>query len=97
MLFVKKKDWYMRLCTDYKKLNRVMIDLFDQLQGACVFSKIDQCSGYHQLRVKIKNVSKSAFRTKQEHYELLVMSFGQTNAFAAFIDLMNKVFKQYLD
>jgi len=107
MLFVKKKDGTLRLCIDYQELNKITIknkypllridDLFDQLQGVGVFSKIDLRSGYHQLRIKLERVPKIAFRTRYSHYECTVMPFGLTNTPAAFMDLMNRVFRPYLD
>ena len=107
VLFAKKKDKTLRLCIDYRQLNRVTIknryplpsidDLFDQLRGARVYSKIDLCTGYHQLRVRETNIPKTAFRTRYGHFKFTVMPFGLTNAPAAFMDLMHRVFQPYLD
>ena len=107
ILFIKNKYGSLRLCKDYRQLNRATIrnqyplpcidDLFDQLHGSQVYSKIDLRSGYHQLRVRENDVSKTAFRTRYGHYEFLMMPFGLTNALAAFMDLMNMVFSPYLD
>ncbi|GKE13974.1 reverse transcriptase domain-containing protein, partial [Tanacetum coccineum] len=107
VLFVKKKDGSFRMCIDYRELNKLTIknryplpridDLFDQLQGSSVYSKIDLISGYHQLRVRDEDIPKTAFRTRYEHYEFQVMPFGLTNAPAVFMDLMNRMCKLYLD
>ncbi|WVZ80921.1 hypothetical protein U9M48_028355 [Paspalum notatum var. saurae] len=107
VLFVDKKDGSRRMCVDYRALNDVTIknkyplprtdDLFDQLQGACVLSKIDLRSGYHQMKICPSDIPKTAFITRFGLYEYTVMSFGLTNAPAYFMNLMNKVFMEYLD
>jgi hypothetical protein len=104
---VEKKVGTQRMCVDYRSLNEVTIknkyplprieDLFDQMKGAGVFSKIDLRSGYHQLRIRESDIPKTAFCTRYGLYEYTVMSFGLTNAPAYFMYLMNKVFIEYLD
>jgi hypothetical protein len=107
VLFVDKRDRPIRLCVDYRKLNEVMIknkyplpkieDLFDQLNGARVFSKIDLRTEYHQLKVRESDIPKTIFTTRCGLFEYTVMFFGLTNAPAYFMNLMNKVFMKFLD
>jgi hypothetical protein len=107
VLFVSKKDGSRRMCVDYRSLNEVTIknkyplprieDLFDQMKGAKIFSKIDLRLGYHQLKTRAEDVPKTAFTTRYELYEFLVMSFGLTNAPAYFMNLINKISMEYLD
>src|SRR3972149_7392540 len=102
-----KKDGSLRMCVDYRQLNDVTIrnkyplpridDLFDQLNGARVFSKIDLRTGYHQLKIRKEDIPKTAFTTRHGLYEYTVMSFGLTNAPAYFMSMMNKVFMEFLD
>ena len=104
---MKKKDDTLQMFIDYWQMNKVIVkmkypfpiikDLFDQLKGAGIFSKIDLRLGYYQLRVKDVDVPKTTFKTRYGHYEFLVMPFGLTNAPATFMDLMNRVFRPYLD
>jgi hypothetical protein len=107
VLFIQKKDGSQRMCVDYRSLNDVTIKnkyplprieyLFDQMRGARVFSKIDLRSGYHQMKIRPSNIPKTAFSTRYSLYEFTVMSFGLTSAPTYFMNLMNKVFMEYLD
>jgi hypothetical protein len=107
VLFVKKKDWMLRLCIDYKGLNNLTIknkypllliyELFDQLQGPCCYSKLDLRQGYYQVWIKKEDIPKTAFNIRYDHYEFVVISFRVTNAPAVFMDLMHRIFRPYLD
>ena len=106
-MFTKKKVRTLRLCIDYRQLNKVTIknryplpridDLFDQLKGAQVYSKIDLRTSYYQLRVREADILKVAFKTRYGHFEFTVMPFGLKNTPTAFMDLMHRVFQPYLD
>ena len=107
VLFTKKKDKTLRLCIDYRQLNKVTIknryplpridDLFDQLRGVRVYSKLDLHIGYHQLRVRQANIPKTTFRTRYGHFEFTMTPFVLTNAPTTFMDPMHRVFQPYLD
>ena len=107
VLFVRKKDGTLRLCIDFRQLNKATVknryplpridDLFDQLRGAKILSKIDLRLGYHQVRIKEEDISKTTFKTRYGHYEFTVVPFGLINALATFMCLMNGVFRKYLD
>jgi hypothetical protein len=107
VIFVPKKDGSQRLCVDYQTLNEVTVknkyplpridDLFNLLCGACVFSKIDLQSGYHQLKIRECDIPKTTFISRYGLYENMVMSFGLTNALTYLMHLINKIFMEYLD
>jgi hypothetical protein len=107
VIFIRMKDGSWRLCIDYRQLNKATIknqyplpridDLFDQMKGVTVFSKIDLRLGYHQLRIKEDDVPKTTFKTRFGHYKFIVLPFGLTNTPGLFMSLMNGVFHDYLD
>ena len=107
LLFVNKKDGTLRSCFDFRQLNKVTVrnkypltridDLFDKLIGTNIFSKIDLISGYHQVRMKDEDISRTTVRTRYHHYEFVVVPFGLTKSLATFMCLMDGILKKYLD
>jgi hypothetical protein len=107
ILFVRKKDGTLRLCIDYRQLNKMTIkniyplpcidDLFDQVRGETIFSKIDLQVGYHQVRIKDEDIYKTTFRMRYGHYKFVVIPFGLTNAPTSFMCLMNSILSKYLE
>jgi hypothetical protein len=107
VLFVQKKDGTLRMCVDYRALNKAMVknryplpridDLFDRLLGAKVFSRIDLRLGYYQIRIAEGDKEKTACHTRYGSYEFLVMPFGLTNAPSTFCTFMNDIFREWLD
>jgi hypothetical protein len=107
VLFVKNKDETLRLCIEFRQLNKVTVknkyplpridDLFNRLKDAKIFLKIDLRSRYHQVRIKDEDINKTTFRTRYGHYEFTMVPFGLSNAPAIFMSLMNGVFRDYLD
>jgi len=107
IIFVKKKDGTLKLCLYYRELNKISVknkcplptidNCLNQLRGMRVFLKIDLTLVYHQLRIKSEDIPKMMFRTHYDHYKLMVMLLGLTNASDAFMDFMNRVFRLFLD
>jgi hypothetical protein len=107
ILFMNKKDESLRMCIDFRQLNKVTVkkkyplsridDLFDQLRDEKIFSKIDLRSSFHQVRTRDEDINKNSFRTRYDHYKFIVVLFGLSNVPTVFMSLMNGVFREYLD